>query len=205
MNAVTRAIRFAAVGVLAGALAGCVVPPAREAVTSAAGLSDGETLVVGRVELVPPLRKEEQKMQAVNAGSYANKMFILADERERELQDEPKLADFAGRIEAPLGQNFFVRSSNKPFYILGGLVFLSDTNRAYFPGGAKVNIAPGDKAVYIGTIRYHRDEFFNITKVVVVDDYARANAQFKAQFGARYTLRKALLAPAREKASSAAR
>jgi hypothetical protein len=203
MKAAARAGRLATAGFLAALLAGCIVPPAREAVTSVDGLRDGETLVVGRVELVPPLRKEEQKMKALNAGSYANKMFILADERDRELQDEPKLGDFAGRIEAPLGENFFVRSPAKPFFILGGLVFLTDTNKAYFPGGAKVNIAPGDKAVYIGTIRYHRDEFFNITKVSVVDDYARASAQFKAKFGARYSLRKALLAPA--KANSAAR
>lgn len=206
MSAVTRLAGAAAFGLLAAALAGCVVPPAREPVASLESLREGNTLVVGRVELVPALRKDEQKIQALNSGSLVNKMFLIADERDRELQDEPQLADFAGRIEAPLGENFFVRSPSKPFYILGGLVYLTDSNRAYFPGGAKVGIVPGDRAVYVGTIQYHRDEFFNITKVVIVDDYARANAEFRAKFGARYALRKALLTPVRgKKASSAAR
>lgn len=206
MNPRSRARRLGAALVLVVALSGCIVPPARDAVTSLESLRDGETLIVGRVELVPPLRKDEQKMQALNAGSYANKMFLLADERARALQDEPKLADYSGRIEATLGEYFFVRSPNKPFYILGGVIFLTDANKAYFPGGAKVSVAPGDKAIYIGTIQYHRDEFFNVTKVAIVDDYARASAQFKSKFGGRYPLRKALLAPPRaSRASSAAR
>lgn len=193
-----RALARAAAGLfLAGTLAACVVPPARVAIDSMSGVGAGETVVVGRVELVPPLRKDEQKMKALNSGSYENKMFLIAAERYRKLEDEPKLADFEGRIEASLGKNFFVRSSNKPFYILGGLVFLTDTNKAYFPGGAKVTIQPADKAVYVGTIQYHRDEFFNVNKVVIVDDYERANTEFKKKFGTRHTLRKSLLTAAK--------
>jgi hypothetical protein len=47
--------------------------------------------------------------------------------------------------------------------------------------------------VYIGTLRYHRDEFFEISRVVVVDEYAQANAEFVKKFGTRYPLRKVLL------------
>jgi hypothetical protein len=107
------------------------------------------------------------------------------------------MADYAGRIEAILGKNFFVRSDNKPFYILGGMMYLDlggrEMNRAYFPGGLKVSLKPGDKAVYVGTVQYHRNEFFEITKATIVDDYDRANAEFKKKFGAKYPLRKALL------------
>jgi hypothetical protein len=67
-------------------------------------------------------------------------------------------------------------------------------NRAYFPGGLKVALKPGDRAVYVGTVQYHRNEFFEVTKTVIIDDYARANAEFKQKFGAKYPLRKALLA-----------
>jgi len=38
-----------------------------------------------------------------------------------------------------------------------------ELNRAYFPGGLKVSMEPGDKAVYIGTVQY-RNEFFEVTK-----------------------------------------
>lgn len=189
--------RLAATGLLLiGALGACV-GPAREPVDSLSGLNGGETVVVGRIELVPPLRKSEQKLKGLGTGNFENKIILIADEQNRTLTDEPGMADYAGRIEAILGKNFFVRSDSKPFYILGGMMYLDlggkEMNRAYFPGGLKVSIKPGDKAVYVGTVRYHRNEFFEITKAAIVDDYAAASAEFKKKFGAKYPLRKALL------------
>jgi hypothetical protein len=188
--------RLAAALLLLGALGACV-GPAREPVDSLSGLNGGETVVVGRIELVPPLRKNEQKLKGLGTGNFENKIILIADEQYRTLTDEPGMADYAGRIEAILGKNFFVRSDSKPFYILGGMLYLDlggrEMNRAYFPGGLKVSIKPGDKAVYVGTVRYHRNEFFEITKAAIVDDYDRANAEFKKKFGTKYPLRKALL------------
>jgi hypothetical protein len=57
----------------------------------------------------------------------------------------------------------------------------------------RATLRPGDKAVYIGTIRYHRDEFFTISRIQIVDDYGHANAEFKKKFGSKHSLRKALL------------
>jgi hypothetical protein len=190
-------VRLAATGLLLiGALGACV-GPAREPLDSLSGLNGGETVVVGRIELVPPLRKNEQKLKGLGTGNFENKIILIADEQNRALTQEPGMADYAGRIEAILGKNFFVRSDNKPFYILGGMMYLDlggrEMNRAYFPGGLKVSLKPGDKAVYVGTVQYHRNEFFEITKAAIVDDYDRANAEFKKKFGAKYPLRKALL------------
>lgn len=194
----TRARRAAAGLLLIGALGACV-GPAREPVDSLSGLDRDETVVVGRIELVPPLRKGEQKFKGIVIGDLENKMILITDDKYRELTDEPGMSDFAGRIEAKLGKTFFVRSQDKPFYILGGMLYLDlggeETNRAYFPGGLKVSIKPGEKAVYIGTVRYQRNEFFEITKANIVDDYERANAEFKKKFGTRYPLHKALLTP----------
>lgn len=189
-------VRLAAAILLLGTLGACV-GPAREPVDSLSGLNGGETVVVGRIELVPPLRKNEQKLKGLGTGNFENKIILIADEQNRALTDEPGMADYAGRIEAILGKNFFVRSDSKPFYILGGMMYLDlggrEMNRAYFPGGLKVSLKPGDKAVYVGTVRYHRNEFFEITKAAIVDDYAAASAEFKKKFGAKYPLRKALL------------
>lgn len=184
---------------LAGALGACA-GPAREQVDSLSELGGGETIVVGRIELVPPLREDEQKIQVINSGQFERKIFLIADETYRVLKSEPTNADFNGRIEATLEQTFFVRSSDKPFFLLGGMVWLEfgrGSSRAYFPGGFKASIRAGDKAVYIGTVRYQRDEFFEIKKVTIVDDYARANGEFRKKFGIKYPLRKALLAPVR--------
>ena len=197
---IARARLMAANLLLLGALSACV-GAAREPVDSLSALSGGETVVVGRVELVPALHKDEQKLKGLNSSSFENKIFLIADEQYRVLKEEPVMADYTGRIEAILGKNFFVRSNSKPFFILGGMLYLDlggrEMNRAYFPGGLKVSIKPGDKTVYIGTIQYHRNEFFEIKKSVIVDDYERANAEFKKKFGVKYSLRKALLTPAK--------
>ncbi len=188
--------RLATSLLLLGALSACV-GAAREPVDSLSGLNSDETVVVGRIEIVPPLRKDEQKLKGLGTGNFENKVFLLADEHYRVLTEEPGVADYAGRIEAILGKNFFVRSHSKPFYILGGMMYLDlggrEMNRAYFPGGLKVSLKPGDKAVYVGTVQYHRNEFFEITKAAIVDDYDHANAEFKKKFGAKTPLRKALL------------
>ena len=193
----TRTWRAAASLLLIAALGGCV-GAAREPIDSMGGLGGDETIVVGRVELVPPLRKDEQKIKHV-IGDVENKIFLITDDHYRVLKEEPGMSDFAGRIEAKIGKTFFVRSSSKPFFILSGMLFLDiggqESNRAYFPGGLKVALKSGDKAVYIGTIQYHRNEFFEVTKSVIVDDYERANAEFKKKFGTKYPLRKALLTP----------
>src|ERR1051325_396674 len=142
---------------LAGAalLAACVVPAARDPVNSFSAVGSNETVVVGRVELVPPLRKGEQKIKTLNSGSFENKLFLIADEKPRALTKEPELADYKGRIEATVGENFFIRSQSQPFYIVGGMMYLDlgsrEMNRAYFPGGLMVPLRAGDKAVYIGT------------------------------------------------------
>ena len=187
----------AALGLLM--LAGCA-PAARTPLDRLEALDDGEMVVVGKVELVPPLRKGEQRIRGIGTGSIENRMLLLLDERARPLPREPAIADYAGRIEAPLGETFFVRSRRAPFHVLGGVLFLDfggDTQqRAYFPGGLQVDARAGDRAVYIGTLRYHRDEFFEVSRVTVVDDYAEANAEFNRKFAGRQALRKALMKPA---------
>ena len=191
----TRALLLAA----ALALAGCV-PASLAPAHNTESIGSGETIVVGRVELVPPLRKGEQRLTAIGTGSYENLMLLLTGERDRPLPADPKIADYADRIEAPLGSHFFVRTRAAPFYILGGIVFLdmgSTMNRARFPGGLRVALEEGDRAVYIGTLRYHRDEFFEITRVTVVDDYSAAEAEFRQKFGSGVPLRKALMVPAK--------
>ena len=185
--------------VLLALAAGACAPAPRAPADGGQPAGTDETIVVGRVELVPPLRKGEQRLRGLGTGQYENRIFLLTDERARTLPPEPALADYAGRIEATLGSHFFVRSRNAPFYILGGVLFLeaggSGMSRARFPGGLQVALRPGDKAVYIGTLRYERDEFFAVRKVTVVDEYAAAGAEFRNKFGGGATLRKALMTP----------
>lgn len=178
------------------ALAACA-PAARAPLTSIDALGRDEVVLVGKVELVPALRKHEQKIRGNVIGNFENRMYLVMDEKLRPLPEDLRVADYAGRIEALMGSTFFVRSKAEPAYVLGGVVFLdmggNTQQKAYFPGGFQVAVKPGDRALYVGTLRYHRDEFFEIQRITVVDEYREASAEFAAKFGKGQTLRKALL------------
>jgi hypothetical protein len=57
------------------------------------------------------------------------------------------------------------------------------------------DIKSTEKAVYVGTLRLHRDEFNEVTKAEILDHYAGASAEFKKKFGNRTVLRKAMAKP----------
>jgi len=179
------------------ALASCAPAP-RAPLTSLSALGSDEVVVVGKVELVPALRKGEQKIRGMVVGNFENTVYLMMDEKLRPLPQDPRIADYAGRIEARFGSTFFVRSKAVPAYILGGVLFLEiggqSQEKIYFPGGFQVAAKPGDRAIYIGTLRYQRDEFFEFQRITVVDEYKEANAEFQARFGSGQTLRKALMA-----------
>ena len=188
-------------GLLVTLLAGIFVCTAtaapRKPISSFSKLGKNEAVVVGRVELVPPLLENEQRIRGPGTNKFKNKIFLMVDAQFRELTEEPGFGDFKGRIDAVFGEEFFVRSSNEPFYLIAAMMYLTlegmNYDQAYFPGGFKVSINPDDKAVYIGTLRYHRNEFFELTNIEIVDDYQRVNAEFKARFGDKHALRKALM------------
>ncbi|HEX6158511.1 MAG TPA: hypothetical protein VFZ54_20975 [Burkholderiales bacterium] len=188
--------RASFIALLALALAACA-PAARAPLTSLGALGSDEAVLVGKVELVPALRKGEQKIRGMVVGNFENTVYLMMDEKLRPMPQDPRIADYAGRIEARFGSTFFVRSKAAPSYVLGGILFLeiggSSQEKIYFPGGFQVAAKPGDRAVYLGTLRYQRDEFFEFQRITVVDEYKEANAEFQAKFGGGQALRKALM------------
>lgn len=184
-------------------LPACVPTSRIKPVQTLAEVQAGETLLVGRIELVPPLKPGEQKLSDTYR-EYDRLAVVIVGDVPREMHSLG-LGDLKQRINAPFGQHFFVSHPTQPFYILKSWVVMNakievgsgnagrpaDTT-APLEGIFRVDLRPGDKAVYIGTIRYHRDEFFGTTKVVVGDDYASANAEFQRRYGTGISLRKSL-------------
>jgi hypothetical protein len=191
-------------------LAACVPATRIKPVESAAQVPAGQTLLVGRIELDPPLAPGEQKLSERYA-EFDRVALVILGEEPREME-RLSLGDLSQRINAPLGKHFFVAHPSEPFYILKSWVVMyarievqsgrsampTDTN-APLHGMFRVDVRPGDQAVYIGTIRYHRDEFFSTTRVVVRDDYAAAQAEFQRRFKG-MNLRKSLAQPVRSAA-----
>ena len=67
------------------------------------------------------------------------------------------------------------------------------SEKIILPTGFKINIKSSDKAVYIGKIRYIRDDFNSITRVELKDNYKKARRLFRKKFGKKYKLRKSLI------------
>lgn len=197
-------IAFAAIAIVA--VAGCVPATTIVPVNDLAELKPGSVLLVGKVELAPPLAPDEQDLGG-NYEEYRNVALLITDDTLRDAT-ELALGDMKRALHAPLGETFFVSHPAGSFYILHGWVIMRakiemvapgetvQSGNAPLYGAFHVDIRPDDTAVYVGTIRYHRDTFFGIEKVAVVDEFAKARAEFRRKFGAGASLRKSLVRPA---------
>jgi hypothetical protein len=182
------------------AMAGCTAP--RPAVDDVSTVGSHEVIVVGRIELTPSLTDEDQILKGIGTGKFKNKVFVITNEEWQDKQGGIELGD--DFFEATLGEPFYIKGSNKPFYFLTGVIYTEVSSKGAMqnvnlPGGVKIELRSNDKAVYVGTIRYTRNEYFDITRAEINDDYDRANAAFKKKFGVKYNLRKVLAAPIKVK------
>ena len=200
MNPIRRRFMLLA---LAAPLAACVTVHAP--VERAADLAADKVLVVGRIELVPPLRADEQQL-FVGADPFNTKryyqgravLFLAGTPVEREQTDDA--------INPPLEQAFAIAVPRARRFVVGGGVAMNlnlrtvsarqavlDRSDLHLPVPVELDFRPGDRAVYIGTLRIHRDEFHSVVRAEVVDDYRAAAAEHRDRFGADVPLRRALL------------
>ena len=186
-------------------LAGCGPQP-EQPVTRLADVGADSVVVVGRLELQPPLRPNEQQLKM---GTFDP--FDAADRfRDRGFLYFGRAADMPAEkgdfvMNPHLGELYFLRVPKNTPYLLGGYIMAQyvarmtsprtmtvDDARIEIPGGLRYDMRPGDRAIYVGTLVLHRDEFNEVTKAVIVDDYAPAAAAFKKRFGQGTELRKAI-------------
>ena len=165
-------------------------------------------IVVGRIDIVPPLKSKEQdiKMGTFDPfdarGAYLNRAILhLADTAEAH---EPTQR----ALNPTLGKTYFFRIPKDKRYMVWGSILTyhrmravsgrqlsTESNEILLPAPLEFDIKTGDKAIYVGTWRLHRDEFNEVTKAEVIDNYGAALAEFKQRFGNGVTLRKALSRP----------
>ncbi len=151
-------------------LAGCVSVSEKN-VESLAELGSDAVLVVGKI------KPEEQSYQALGDA-----------------------------LNPPLQETYFLKVPRAKRYMVKGSVTMAfalrtvsrrqavtEQTELLFPAPLELDIRPADRALHIGTLRLHRDESHEVTKVEVRDDYARAAAEFRAKFPGAALPRKALL------------
>lgn len=174
---------------------------ARPNVENIKQLGNAEALVVGKVILVPPLGRAEQSL-IYNRGR--NIVYLINSDSSMKYNiNRPEISDYEGAIVAKLGETFYVSSGKRPFYILTGRIIMdnvsvdnpNDPICAYLPANFLVKLKDDDKAMYIGTIKYHRDELFRITKTEIIDEYDKILPLVKIKFGEDVIMRKAMVIP----------
>ncbi|MBW7470782.1 hypothetical protein QQF73_04865 [Marinobacter sp. M216] len=192
--------------VAAALMAGCVPPSAIKPVDNLSQIDNGKVIVVGKIELTPELEPDEQVLGS-SYEEYRNLALVITDTELRQPADQLGIGALTRRINAPLGDNFFVSHEAQPFFILRSWLVMNaeikvvSPNYVHVPGNAPllgmfgIDVQPDDRAIYIGTIRYHRDTFFGTEKVEVIDNYQQAKNEFASKFGEQVQLRKSLAMP----------
>lgn len=164
---------------------------------SSRSISKDEVIIVGTIELSPKLIADEQKFDVpgmIDLFGYADMnrnrgmlQFNLKPEKDSyKLMANPKLGEVF---------TFVIPKNIK--YIVDGYILAEVSKfgegKILLPTGFKIDIKANDKAVYIGKIKYIRDDFNSITSVKLEDDYRNANKGFRKKFGNKYKLRKSLV------------
>jgi hypothetical protein len=156
-------------------LQACAMPQALpETATLDAGAD--EVVVIGKIELVPPLDpKFEQRSHwnVVGEKRLLGRVWMATGAEYRPITtSQLEGAEFQRSLEAQWGVPFMVRSARGRTYLNGGVTHLDvlRQERLWFPGGWYFDVPPGARAVYVGTLRYHRNDFNAITRVEVLDE-----------------------------------
>ncbi|PKL91768.1 MAG: hypothetical protein CVV21_07005 [Candidatus Goldiibacteriota bacterium HGW-Goldbacteria-1] len=184
----------------------CGLNNVKKTIYSASELPSDKVLVVGRVLFDPPMTEESQSLEGQEIYRYL--MMFVCDEKLTPLKEENEIFSRLAkhyRIEGYLDDTFYAVSEPEAFYIEAGVMYkniytsscgykCTQINYEYlsFPGSFHINIKPGDRAVYIGTIIYQRDNFYNVKRIIIRDDYDKEMPKFRRYFG-NMKLRKALI------------
>lgn len=161
--------------VLGLALQACALP---QALPPATDLKAGATdiVVIGKIELVPPISAEfEQRRHwnVIGQDRMLNNVVVATGAEYRPIDtSQPRSMDFHSMLETKWGVPFMVKAPRKRTYLNGGMTHLDvlKQERLWFPGGYYFDVPSGAEAIYIGTLRYHRNDFNVITKVEIIDE-----------------------------------
>jgi hypothetical protein len=188
----------AALALCAALAGGCV--SVSEGVSRPEDVGGDAVVLVGRIRIVPPIRPDEQRyrmgVDVFNTRRHFVGRAILY------MSDRPGYQERTPVVLNPaLEELFFLELPRAQRFVAKGSVMMELVSRGrsgpeqvelLFPPLA-LDVREGDRALYIGTLRLHRDEFHEVTKVEVLDEYREAALEFREKFGGGLPPRKALL------------
>lgn len=163
---------------------------------------DAEVVVIGKIELVPPLNpalEQRTHWNVVGEKRMLGHVFIgTGGEYKPVTTSRHDRADFQNTLEVAWGVPFMVTAPRRRTFLNGGVAYLNamQQERLWFPGGYYFDVPKDAAAVYIGTLRYHRNDFNTITRVEIIDERKDISSVLKTG-AASSRVRPSLLKPAR--------
>ena len=178
----------------------CTAMPVRPQpqVTTPQEVPPGMVVLVGRTELHPPLQPGEQSLKTAAGEELENTFILYCGDRLMDF-NEGNPTSYVGSFSTTLEKDFFIKVRRDPLlYVSGGTFYAAYDPPLHieshtFSSPLRVELRPDDKAVYIGTIQYYRDQFNKVKSVMIRDDYQWAESQYQERFGAQNPLRKSLV------------
>lgn len=195
-----RNLRIAVTGFfVALMLGGCVMP--RTSIESLSSVDKTkEVLIIGRIEIDPKIQKEDVTLKHVIGADDLYRKFILrinedVSETTSYMNDRDNMAVVNTEEDFYITQN-----RTEPFKLYGGWFYTNfgggrdssiSTVLFHILKGMKIEIPKGADAVYLGTIRFKHDEFYNLKAVdLLQNDYDAAQKRFQKKFNTRTALAK---------------
>ena len=174
----------------------CVLP--KTSISSLDEVAGDELIIVGKLQLSPHIKKDEVELtNIITFGSddvHKSLRLIVSDV----YFDLGGLAahDYSDAIFTLDGDYFyFTWKKNKPLHILGTSFITRstqtniDTMTMSIKKGLRVKHRKNQRAIYVGTITFKRDEFFNIKDIDISQKgYKKAKSAFKKKFKTRHKL-----------------
>lgn len=180
-------------------LLSCMTLPDQE-VRRFSEVPEQKVVLVGKLALSPPLMPGEQVLRTGFGRRLQNAVLLYCSEQIRDFRTW-RPDTYEGSFAVVPGKTFSISVNRAGTIYVSGAAFYSIYDPPYdiqlhtFPSLFKLELNADDRAVYIGTIHYTRDEQNRLTMVSIRDDYKAAQEEFRERFTNGSGLRKALLAP----------
>ncbi len=197
-------LKLVAAAFICAALSACI--PETDTIADDLPRSSDKVILVGSFEITPRI---EQSLNASNRVMVPveNALFGSAEDAlgnrlvtgflpygtrvRRTIYSTP----WTGTTHSvPLDDLFFIEVDRTAIQLQPGKYFLSNAgvDTITLPGGQVTATHPSAQVVYVGTIRFRRDDFFAITDVRVIDRFSQVAATTRHRYGPDITIAKSL-------------
>ncbi len=193
-------------------IASCASPSARRITGTNNTIPDDCVVLVGKFVIVPPPEGYARQASVYMENGYIHidpggrsdlggqfHMYLDKIMRPSTERSEKEYRGWSGdmRLMAFENETFCVILKRMKYFGIAASYFAERNGEAefiYVPASFPIDVRDDDRAIYIGTIKYTRDEYYDWKDLKVIDEYNQALPAFRQKFGSSIRLRKALTA-----------